>query len=315
MPPGKARAFPVRQRNQRRTYHHPTSLSIRCTVSATYPVPQLRPIGKILVIMQKSAYLNLAAYQFTDLDNLPALRSHLQSEGDRLDMRGTILLTPEGINIMLSGPENNARAFCDILRAEPALARLHIKESLSNTQSFNRFLVKIKRETITFRQPDIRPADGRAATVSPDTLARWLDAGHDDEGRALAVIDTRNDFEIEVGHFHNAINPHIHKFTDLPAALESHRPALVGKRIVTYCTGGIRCEKAALWMSANGYEHVVQLDGGVLDYFQQTGGRHWDGELFVFDRRVSLTPQLQPGSWTQDFQTRTVHPAHDTSNT
>ena len=122
----------------------------------------------------------------------------------------------------------------------------------------------------------------------------------------MVIIDTRNDFEVQVGHFHNAINPHISKFTELPAALEAHRPQLAGKRIVTYCTGGIRCEKAALWMDAHGYENVVQLDGGVLDYFEHTGGKHWDGELFMFDRRVSVTTDLQPGSWEQDFGSRTV---------
>ena len=170
-----------------------------------------------------NTYLNLAAYQFADLDDLPGLRAHLLAEGRRLDMRGTILLTPEGVNIMLSGPTDNARAFADVLRSLPPLANMHIKESLSDEQSFNRFLVKIKRETITFRQPGIRPADGRAATVSPETLARWIDEGHDDDGRDIAIIDTRNDFEVQVGHFHGAINPHITKFTELPAALEAHR--------------------------------------------------------------------------------------------
>lgn len=256
-----------------------------------------------------STHLNLAAYHFADLSDLPELRRHLLAEGREADMRGTILLTPEGINIMLSGPLASARAYRDVLRAIPGLGRMHIKESLSDAQSFNRFLVKIKKETITFRQPQIRPADGRAPTVSPETLARWLDAGHDDDGREIAIVDTRNDFEVQVGHFRNAINPHIRKFTELPQALEAHRPALEGKRVVTYCTGGIRCEKAALWMADNGYRHVVQLDGGVLDYFEHTGGRHWDGELFVFDRRVSLTPRLQPGSWQQDFDTRTVFQA------
>ena len=193
-----------------------------------------------------STYLNLAAYQFADLTDLPGLRARLLDEGRRADMRGTILLAPEGVNLMLSGPVESARSFAGFLRSIPALADMHIKESLSDEQSFNRFLVKIKKETITFRQPQIRPADGRADTVSPETLARWLDAGHDDDGREIAIIDTRNDFEVQVGHFRNAINPHIRKFTELPEALEAHRPALDGKRVVTYCTGGIRCEKAAL---------------------------------------------------------------------
>lgn len=251
-------------------------------------------------------FLNLAAYQFADLDALPLLRTRILEEGRRCSMRGTILLTPEGLNLMVSGPVEQARQFAAFLKGIPALAGMHIKESFSGQQSFNRFLVKIKKETITFRQPGIRPADGRAATVSPETLARWLDEGHDDDGRDIAIIDTRNDFEVQVGHFRNAINPHIGKFTELPAALEAHRPQLAGKRVVTYCTGGIRCEKAALWMSANGYDNVVQLDGGVLDYFELTGGRHWEGELFVFDRRVSVKTDLSPGTWEQDFDTREV---------
>ena len=118
-----------------------------------------------------NTYLNLAAYQFADLDDLPGLRAHLLAEGRRLDMRGTILLTPEGVNIMLSGPTDNARAFAGVLRSLPPLAGMHIKESLSDEQSFNRFLVKIKRETITFRQPGIRPADGPSCTGSDAPLS------------------------------------------------------------------------------------------------------------------------------------------------
>jgi len=125
----------------------------------------------------------------------------------------------------------------------------------------------------------------------------------------VVMVDTRNGFEVEVGHFDGAVDPQLKSFTDLPQALEERRHQLGGRRIVTYCTGGIRCEKAALFLAANGYEHVVQLEGGVLKYFEEVGARHWRGELFVFDKRVSLKPDLSPGTWKQDYGSREIRPA------
>ena len=256
-------------------------------------------------------HLNLAAYAFAPLDDLPALRERLRAAGHADDLRGTVLITPEGINLSISGPPEGARRFADLLRTVPGLQALHCKESWSDEPSFNRFLVKIKRETITFRQPDVLPGATPGDRIDAPTLARWLDDGHDDDGRPIALIDTRNAFEVEVGRFAGAIDPQISSFTALPAAIESMRPSLAEHRVVTYCTGGIRCEKAVPWLRANGFADAVQLDGGILTYFEQMGGRHWDGELFVFDRRVSLTPALTPGRWQVDYASRAVHPADD----
>ena len=253
-------------------------------------------------------FLNLASYLFTGLDDLPALRREVHAAGIDLCMRGTVLLAPEGINVFVCGMEANARAFASRLREDPRLAGLAFKESWSAQQSFNRLLVKVKREIITFRRPEHQPARGRAPAVAAAGLARWLDRGRDDEGRPVALVDTRNAFEIEVGAFAGAIDPGVRSFTELPRALEPYRDSLAGKRVVTYCTGGIRCEKAALYLSASGVEHVVQLEGGVLKYFEEIGERHWRGELFVFDRRVSLKPDLRPGTWEQDYGSRKVRP-------
>jgi UPF0176 protein len=129
--------------------------------------------------------------------------------------------------------------------------------------------------------------------VNAKTLARWLDAGHDDDGRPVVTLDTRNSFEIDHGRFHNAIDWHITKFSDFPAQVRAHKDTLSGKRVVSYCTGGIRCEKAAIYMAEAGIEHVVQLDGGILKYFEDVGGRHFDGDCFVFDEREALDPSLQ----------------------
>jgi len=251
-------------------------------------------------------FLNVAAYKFVDLDDLPGRRERLRSVGARLGVRGTVLLAPEGVNLFLSAREDALRSFMAQLRADPALAGLRAHESWSDEVAFARFLVRLKREVITYHRPGIRPADRRAPAVAPQALARWLDAGHDDAGRPLALLDTRNAFEVAVGSFDGAIDPGLRSFTDLPAALDTHRPQLRGKRVVTFCTGGIRCEKAALAMAADGFEHVVQLDGGVLGWFDRMAGRHWRGELFVFDRRVSVTPELRRGSWRQDFPGRGI---------
>jgi UPF0176 protein len=142
--------------------------------------------------------------------------------------------------------------------------------------------------------PTIRPDAGRAPAVDAKTLARWLDAGRDDDGRPVVTLDTRNAFEVGYGRFHNAIDWNIAKFTDFPAQVQAHRSELQGKRVVSYCTGGIRCEKAAIYMAEAGIEHVVQLDGGILKYFEEVGGAHFDGDCFVFDEREALDPALDP---------------------
>lgn len=254
-------------------------------------------------------YLNLASYLFTDLDELPPLRTAIFETGQRLAMRGTVLLAPEGVNVFVCGLEADARAFAAYLKRDTRLAALEFKESWSAQHSFNRLLVKLKKEIITFRQPRYRPAGKRAASIDASSLARWLDRGTDDDGRAVVMVDTRNAFETRVGSFAGAVDPALNAFTELPEALQGYREALAGKRVVTYCTGGIRCEKAALYLADNGFENVVQLEGGVLKYFEEVGGRHWQGELFVFDKRVSLTPDLKPGTWEQDYTSREIRPA------
>lgn len=256
-----------------------------------------------------AAFHYFAGYRFVALDDLAARRERIRELGRRLGLRGTVLLAPEGINLFACAPAATAADFLAGLRQDPALADLLVQHSTADQVGFNRWLVKVKREIIAWRRPEDAPLDGRAPTVAPRDLARWLDAGHDDDGRPLALVDTRNGFEIEVGRFRDAIDPGIRSFTGLREAMAARREALAGHRIVTYCTGGIRCEKAARWLADAGHDHVVQLDRGVLGYFAEVGGRHWDGELFVFDRRVSLRPDLAPGSWQQAYPSRSLSQA------
>jgi len=238
--------------------------------------------------------LNIAAYKFVGLDDREALRETLLARAGEGGLRGTILLAPEGINLFLAGAAEAVRAFLTLLRADPRFADLEAKESWSAAQPFGRMLVKLKAEIIRMDHPMIRPEDGRAPAVDAATLARWLDQGHDDEGRPLVLLDTRNGFEVEHGAFENAVDWRLTKFTEFPQRLREHRAELEGRTVVSYCTGGIRCEKAALLMREQGLEHVYQLDGGILKYFEEVGGRHYRGRCFVFDEREALDERLAP---------------------
>ncbi len=239
--------------------------------------------------------LNVSAYRFVDLDDLPALRQRLLSTATAAGLKGTVLLAPEGINLFLAGAPDAVRGWLDALRADPRFAGLDAKESTSSDVPFRRLLVKIKREIIRMNHPTIRPAGGRAPAIDPPTLARWLAQGRCDAGRPLVLLDTRNGFEVDAGAFEGALDWRLQKFSDFPAALDAHRDALEGKTVVSYCTGGIRCEKAALLMAERGLPHVLQLEGGVLRYFEQTAGAPgWRGDCFVFDARVALEPTLTP---------------------
>jgi UPF0176 protein len=244
--------------------------------------------------MPSPAVLNLAAYRFVALDDLEALRERLLSQAQALALKGSVLLAEEGINLFLAGAEADARGFLSWLRGDARFADLQAKESWSERPPFQRLRVKLKREIIRMDHPTVRPVDARAPAVDAATLARWLDAGRCDAGRPLLMLDTRNGFEVDAGRFAGAIDWRLERFGDFPAALTDHRAELAGKTVVSYCTGGIRCEKAALLMREQGVEHVLQLDGGILQYFQTVGARHYEGGCFVFDERGTLDADLQP---------------------
>ncbi len=236
--------------------------------------------------------LNVSAYKFVPLDDCAALRERLLARCLAAGLKGTILLAPEGINLFLAGPAPVLRGFLDELQSDPRFAGLPVKDSWSSTQPFRKMLVKVKREIIRMNHPTIVPHDGRAPAVDARTVKRWLDQGHDDEGRPVVTLDTRNAFEVDHGTFEGAIDWRITKFTEFPAAVDAHRQELEGKTVVSFCTGGIRCEKAAIYLRNAGLQHVWQLEGGILKYFEETGGAHYQGNCFVFDEREALDPHL-----------------------
>jgi UPF0176 protein len=253
-----------------------------------------------------ASYVNIAAYKFITLDNLEQMRPLYQAVCAEQRLKGTILLTPEGINMFLSGLRDDIDGYLAWVRSDARLADLEVKESLSAEQSHKRMLVKIKQEIITMRMPLIKPELGRAPSVDAVTLKRWLDQGHDDGGKPVVMMETRNAFEVDVGTFNNTLDYRIDKFTEFPAVAAAHKDELQDKTVVTFCTGGIRCEKAAIHMKEIGYDSVYQLDGGILKYFEEVGGAHYSGDCFVFDYRTALNPQLQPTETVQCFVCRAV---------
>lgn len=251
-------------------------------------------------------YVNISAYKFITFNDTAKKRPEFLAICQQLNLKGTVLLTPEGINLFLAGLRHEINAFLKWLRTDPRFSDLQAKESFSEKQPFTKLLVKLKAETITMRMPLIRPEDGRAPAVTPPTLKRWLDQGKDDEGRPVIMVDTRNGFEVDVGSFDNTVDFRINKFTEFPAVIAANKEKLNDKTVVTFCTGGIRCEKAAIHMQNVGYERVYQLEGGILKYFEEVGSAHYHGDCFVFDYRTALNPQLEETATEQCFACRAV---------
>jgi UPF0176 protein len=235
------------------------------------------------------SFINLAGYKFVPLDGLELLKVQFKSRCEDLGLKGTVLLSPEGINVFVAGAEASVVRFIDFVHTDERLAELRFKRSLSDFQPFDRMLVKIKKEIITLRVPGLEPATHRAPTVAPAELKRWLD-----EGREVVLIDARNAFEVEAGTFDNALDLGLKSFGEFPAAVDRLDPRIREKTIVTFCTGGIRCEKAAPVMIGKGFRNVFQLDGGILQYFEECGSAHFRGRCVVFDQRVALDGNLRP---------------------
>lgn len=247
--------------------------------------------------------LNIAAYRFVPLTGLPTLQTLLTEQAAAQGLAGTVLLAEEGINLFLAGDANALRAWLawlHQLRLDDGtlpFEGLRAKESWSETVPFRKLRIRIKREIIRMNMPAIVPAAGRAPAVPAATLKRWLDAGYDDEGRPVVTLDTRNRFEVDAGRFIGAIDWNLEKFSEFPAALEAHAAELRDKTVVSFCTGGIRCEKAALVMQQAGLTHAYQLEGGILQYFEdEPGAPHWEGRCVVFDDRQALEADLSPAA-------------------
>lgn len=241
-------------------------------------------------------FVNISAYKFVTLGDLTRRRDEWLSLCQKLSLKGTILLSEEGINLFLAGSRFAIDEILKHICSDPSLADLRAKESFSDHQPFSRMLIKIKKEIIAFDVDGIDPRRETSRRVSAVQLKQWLD-----DGEPVVMLDTRNDFEVEVGTFDNAVPIRVDDFRSFSDAVDLLPEEMKCQKIVTFCTGGIRCEKAAPLMERKGFEDVYQLDGGILKYFELCGGDHYHGECFVFDQRVALDSDLQETETTQCF--------------
>ena len=264
-----------------------------------------RPDGDPSACAAGAPTLNVSGYLFTAVDDPEALRERLERELGACAVRGTVLVAAEGINVALAGDAAAVARARAALAADPRLAPLRLKESRSEAVPFGRLKVRVRPEIIAFDGGRLDAA-ARAPAVTPDELARWLDDGPDGGGpgdgpgggrRAVRLLDARNAYEVEAGAFEGAIDlgiDHFGEFRDAVEAALADGTLDPAAPLVTYCTGGVRCEKATPWLIERGFERVWQLDGGILDWLAARGAERWRGDCFVFDGRVSVDAALRP---------------------
>lgn len=232
--------------------------------------------------------VNIAAYQFFTIHNIEEHQQRLLDTLQSLELKGTILLSEEGINLMIAGKRPQIDQFiCFIKNYFPELKDAHFKESFSNFIPFRRTKVKLKQAIIPLRDADVKPAIKTSKHISPEALKAKLD-NHE----KVILLDVRNDYEIAHGTFKNALSLNLDEFDHFVNAAEDKLTDAKNTPIVMFCTGGIRCEKAGPALEQLGFNYVQQLEGGILNYFEQCGDSHYHGNCYVFDERETVSPSL-----------------------
>lgn len=236
-----------------------------------------------------------ALYKFVTLADYKALRPVFAAQLDKLDIRGTLLLANEGINGTIAGQDENINTFLDWLTQDPRFSGIDAKLSYHSAPPFHRTKVKLKREIVTMGVDNIDPNEVVGTYVEAD---QWNELINDPD---TVLIDTRNNYEVGIGTFKNAINPNTETFREFPEYVKQNMDPSKQKKVAMFCTGGIRCEKASAYMKQQGFEEVYHLKGGILKYLEQTDeqGSLWHGECFVFDDRVAVNQNLEKGQYDQ----------------
>lgn len=239
----------------------------------------------------------LALYRFVALEELEMLQAMLKQTCDELNLCGTLLLAPEGINGTIAGTPQAIEQMLKLLEKTCGISQGEIKTSYAHQKPFRRMKVRIKKEIVTMHNPKAQPTEVVGTYVEPQDWNALL------KDPDVVVIDTRNTYEIAIGSFENAVNPNISTFTDFASYVESHLDPKQTKKVAMFCTGGIRCEKASSYMLNQGFETVYHLKGGILKYLETLPQEEslWNGACFVFDRRVGVEHGLKEGGYEMCF--------------
>ena len=242
-----------------------------------------------------TSYAVCALYRFVRLDDYEQLREPLRQFLLEHGIRGTLLLAREGINGTVAGPHEGIAALKARLAEDPRFDGIDYKDSETDIMPFNRTKVKLKREIVTMGQEGIDPRRSAGTYVKPHEWNRLI------QDPEVTLIDTRNEYEVDVGTFRNAINPQTETFREFPEYVEKHLDPQKHKKVAMFCTGGIRCEKSTAYLREKGFEEVYHLEGGILRYFEEMPEEEslWDGECFVFDERVAVNQNLERGQYDQ----------------
>ena len=248
-----------------------------------------------------------AFYHFTDLPDFHAWAERTVDHGLEVGLRGTVIFAPEGVNSTCAGSHAAVDSMIALLKSDPRFAGMDVKYSYADFNPFPKFKVKQKPEIVTFRQAGADPREAVGTYLEPE---EWNELIADPE---VITIDTRNDYEVEVGRFRGAINPRTDDFTAFAQFVDEHLASQKDKKIAMYCTGGIRCERSTAYLKQKGFAKVYHLKGGILRYLEMMprSQSRWEGDCFVFDYRVAVDHNLQPAKWKIAPATGNPEPMND----
>ena len=242
---------------------------------------------------------NITGYKFIAITDRKSLQEKILKHSNKLSLKGTVLISEKGLNFSIAGENEAIQDFIRFLRSDKRFTEIDIKTTYNEYQPFRKMLVRIKKEIISMGIDEIDPSTFTGEKITPKELQDKLNNNED-----IVLLDTRNEYEVRLGTFEDAVDLNLDSFRDFPNKIMSLDPKMKNKEIVMFCTGGVRCEKASALMLKNGFKNVKQIDGGVIKYFEDTGGSYWNGDCFVFDDRVALDKNLNETDYILCFRCR-----------